>query len=196
MQFIYSFMSLIINPKECSFLISSGKLAMCSDVWGSFTLITLWELPKSKTWNSLGTLRKHKPYLIDIIKFLESQKNKENLFEGYIPHQRFSSDYFFKLQRLKWKPKGDLSRKVFPHTMHSWPLNTVTPQNVRLTESRFHRTHTHLYAKVSIVTWMLWRTLECVRSKTEDVEYICEERKQWKAGNWYNSPWGKTSKCK
>ena len=73
---------------------------MFSDVWGLFTLLTVCELSKNKTWNSLWTFRKYDLSLIDLIKFLESQKDKENLFEGSIPHQRFSVDYFFKLQRL------------------------------------------------------------------------------------------------
>lgn len=107
-------------PKEHSFVIeSSRKLAMFSDVWDLFTLITLCELPKNKAWNSPGAFRKCDLSLIDIIKFLETQKNKENLFEGYIPHQRFSVDYFFKLQR-PWNrdQNGIWAPTALSHILH------------------------------------------------------------------------------
>ena len=122
-SWLIPFTSNIIGPKNIiSFTDSSRKLAMFSDVWGLFTLLTVCELSKNKTWNSLWTFRKYDLSLTDLIKFLESQKDKENLFEGSIPHQRFFSGLFFQAAKtMKWSPKWILSPKsTFPHTTHSW----------------------------------------------------------------------------
>lgn len=73
----------------------SRKQAMSSDVWCFFAPKTSRKLLENITRNSLGTCRKRELSLIEIIEFLESQRNKENLFEGYISHQRSSVDYFF-----------------------------------------------------------------------------------------------------
>lgn len=144
MQFIDSYWT----EEHCFLIDCSRRLSMLSDVWSLFTLITLCELPKNKAWNSLGTFRKYELSLIEIIKFLESQKNKENLFECYVLHQRFSMDYYFKLQRL-WN--GD-QNGTFPHTMHTWLLKTKS--QIRVSQ-KFQAVSTELISTLIQKCWFI-----------------------------------------
>ena len=99
-SWLISFTSNIIDPKNIFLqaLQGSWQCSLMSEACSHS--LTVCELSKNKTWNSPWTFRKYDLSLIDLIKFLQSQKDKENLFEGSIPQQRFSVDYFFKLQRL------------------------------------------------------------------------------------------------